>query len=94
MYGQKFAIGEVVGVALNSLTGPKTQAMFRVLGRYLTSGTAPIYRIQSLWDRAERMVSETELLPRPSRMISAAPGVSKVVPIRSRVLPFRRLGRP
>jgi len=66
MHADKFAIGEIVGVTAQSLTGPRTLDLFRILNRYMPRGKAPLYRIRSLWGRGERMVAEAELLPRYS----------------------------
>ncbi|MCX5581767.1 hypothetical protein [Kaistia terrae] len=94
MYGQKFAIGEIVGMALNSLPSPKTQDLFRILARYITLGKSPIYRIQNLLDRGERMVSEAELLQRYAGA-SAAPKSCDILRLHPMgILRFRLIEKP
>ena len=58
---QLYSIGQIVSVALRSLSGPRTKDHFRIVRRYLVRNHVPMYHVRSLVDRSQRMVPEHEL---------------------------------
>ncbi len=60
---QLYASGQIVSVALQSLSGPSTLDKFRIVRRYPVANRPDIYWVQSLADPGQRMVSVSELSP-------------------------------
>ena len=58
---QLYAIGQIVGVAPRSLSGPRTNDHFRIVRRYLVRDRGAMYHVRSVVDRSQRMVPEDEL---------------------------------
>lgn len=56
-----YLAGQLVRVAGNSLSGPRTLDQFRIVRRYPVSGMPDLYRLKSIADPSERMVPVHEL---------------------------------
>jgi hypothetical protein len=61
MTKQKFQIGQRVGVATSSLSGPTTMEPFRIINTYLVQGRERVYRLRQIDAPHERVVPEVEL---------------------------------
>ncbi|HEY9345827.1 MAG TPA: hypothetical protein VIQ53_10990 [Inquilinus sp.] len=61
MKGYKFPVGTTVHVSRRSLSGQSGDGTFKVLARYPSETSGPLYRIRSVLGSEERMVPEDEL---------------------------------
>lgn len=71
MKDYKFPVGSTVHVSRRSLSGQSGDGTFKVLARYPSDTSGPLYRIRSVIGSEERMVPEDEL----SRPVERDPGV-------------------
>ena len=58
---QLFAAGQIVGVAVGSLSGPRTVDRYKIVRRYAVENRPVMYHIRSLVGGGQRMVPEDEL---------------------------------
>ncbi len=79
---------QIVKVAGNSPSGPRTGGDFRVVGFYPMKDRPTLYRIRSLAGRGERVVPAGELTA--ASPFRQAAGPSKVVPLFPELLRFER----
>ncbi|TSD83136.1 hypothetical protein FFK22_039260 [Mycobacterium sp. KBS0706] len=61
MTDYKFPVGATVHVSRRSLSGQSGDGTFKVLARYPSDTSGPLYRIRSVLGSEERMVPEHEL---------------------------------
>lgn len=57
----KFPVGTTVHVSRRSLSGRSGGGTFKVLARYPSETSGPLYRVRSVLGSEERMVPEDEL---------------------------------
>ncbi len=86
---QRFATGQIVGVAPGSLSGPRKADHYRVVRRHPTENRSATYYVRSLLDGSQRMAPEGEL----SAITPAAhqvAGLGKVLRLFPEVVPFHQ----
>ena len=82
---QLYAPGQIVSVAPDSLSGPRTAGFFRVVRGYPVRGLARIYHVNSVRDRGQRMVPENEL---SAQMVDNTAIPAKVICLFPETRPF------
>ena len=65
MTDYKFSVGSTVQVSRRSLSGQSAVGSFKVLARYPSESSGPMYRVRSVLGQEERMVPEHELSMAP-----------------------------
>ena len=85
-----YATGQIVGVAYRSLSGPRTEHHFRVVGCYLMRDRAPMYHVRSTVGRGQRMVPEDELSVIMPNVFDRAHAASKILHLFPQVVRFDR----
>lgn len=91
---QLYAIGQIVSVALGSLSGPRTEGQFRIVRRYLMRHRAAMYHVRSVVDRGQRMVPEDELAAAMPNFIEGSGRTSKVLQLFPQVVRFEGAASP
>ncbi len=91
---QLYAIGQIVGVTLRSLSGPRTQDHFRIVRRYMARNQGPMYHVRSIVDRSQRMVPEDELSIVMPNFFDRSNRPSKVLQLFPQIVRFDRAVTP
>ena len=90
MHRQLYAIGQIVSVALRSLSGPPTKDHFRIVRRYRGAHQSPLYHVRSVVDRGQRMVPEAELSLAMPCLFDRGHSSGKILQLFPQVLRFSR----
>jgi hypothetical protein len=91
---QLYAIGQIVGVAPRSLSGPRTRDHFQIVRRYLMRNRGPMYHVRSIVDCSQRMVPEDELAIVMPNFSDRSNHPSNVLQLFPQIVRFSRVATP